>query len=79
MHLINLKTADMTIRSITKNGNAFIDICTDQYISHVLIKRDNFNAILSGIELTGAVVDQQLPDKHGNLGAMMKIFKTLKF
>lgn len=77
--LIILKKQDIAILSITKNGNAFIDICTDDYISHVLIKRDNFNAILSGAELNGAVVEQQLPDKNGNLGAIMKIFKTLKF
>jgi len=77
--LTHLTKKDIAILSITKNGNAFIDICIGEYISHVLIKRDNFNAILSGSIITGAVIEQQLPDKNGNLGSMMKIFKTLKF
>lgn len=77
--IIELTKKDICILSITKNGNAFIDICIGEYISHVLIKRDNFNAILSGATIKGAVIEEQLPDKNGNGGSLMKIFKTLKF
>lgn len=78
--LITLNKSSIAIQTITKNGNAFVTIiANNQAFTHVLIKRTNFNAIMLGGEISGAIVEQQLPDKDGNLGSPIRMFKTLKF
>lgn len=71
------------IETITKNGNAFITIVNEHgIIRNVLLRRTLFNAMMNGVPIQGAIVEQQLPDKYGNITdgqPPLKMFKTLKF
>lgn len=83
--LISLHFYNVEIVAITKNGNAFVNITLspEETIKRVLIRRQLFNALINGydIEIIGAIIDQQLPDKNGNVDGTIpvKVFKTLKF
>lgn len=81
--MFTLTKSDIKINTITKNGNAFVDVYADGYDTascrNVLIKRINFNLIMNDNPIDGAIVRTTLPDKRGGDGAEMLIFKTLQF
>lgn len=81
--IIEISKTYIAIESITKNGNAFVTLYLDSgIVRSVLLRRALFNAIMIGATIEGAIVEQQLPDKYGNITDSkppMKIFKTLKF